>query len=420
MIGLGKIVINGGRRLNGELEVQGSKNAVLPIIAACILCNDECVIYNCPEISDVYSACEIINYLGGIASLENGTLTVNTKGIYKSDIPKTLMNKMRSSVMFMGAMLGKMGQASLCTPGGCEIGARPVDIHIKALKMLGADVIEEGEILNCRCKKLRGTKVHLEFPSVGATENLMMAATLAKGTTTISNPALEPEIVELQDFINSMGGKIHGAGTKTLVVEGVDTLHGTDFKVRGDRIVASTYLFGAAATGGTIKLDGVKSEDAEAVLTLLKEMGCVVNSTEKSIILSSDGVLKSPKKVITQVFPGFPTDAQAPLTSALAVAEGTTVIHEAIFENRFRHVEELLKMRADIRLDGRVAVVCGVPRLQGALVTARELRGAGALCIAGLIAEGKTVMEGTEYLDRGYVNIECALGMLGADIKREG
>ncbi len=420
MIGLGKIVINGGRRLNGELEVQGSKNAVLPIIAACILCNGECVIYNCPEISDVYSACEIINYLGGIALLQSGTLTINTKGIYKSDIPKTLMNKMRSSVMFMGALLGKMGQASLYTPGGCEIGARPVDIHIKALKMLGADVIEEGEILNCKCKKLKGTKIHLEFPSVGATENLMMAATLASGTTTISNPALEPEIVELQNFINSMGGKIHGAGTKTLVVEGVDTLCGTDFKVRGDRIVAATYLFGAAATGGTVKLNGVKSEDTEAVLTLLKEMGCVVDTTEKSILLSSDGVLKSPKKVITQVFPGFPTDAQAPLTSALAVAKGTTVIHEAIFENRFRHVEELLKMRADIRLDGRVAVVCGVPRLQGAFVTARELRGAGALCVAGLIAEGKTVMEGTEYLDRGYVNIEHALGVLGADIKREG
>ncbi len=420
MIGLGKIVINGGRRLNGELEVQGSKNAVLPIIAACILCNDECVIFNCPKISDVYSACEIINYLGGTALLQNGTLTVNTKGIYKSDIPKTLMNKMRSSVMFMGALLGKMGQASLYTPGGCEIGARPVDIHIKALKMLGADVIEEGEILNCKCNKLKGTKIHFEFPSVGATENAMMAAVLANGTTTISNPALEPEIVELQDFINAMGGKVHGAGTKTLVVEGVNSLHGTNFKVRGDRIVASTYLFGAAATGGTIKLNGVKSEDAEAVLTLLKEMGCRVDATEKGILMSSDGVLKSPKKVITQVFPGFPTDAQAPLTSALAVAKGTTVIHEAIFENRFRHVEELLKMRADIRLDGRVAVVCGVPRLQGALVTARELRGAGALCVAGLIAEGETVMEGTEYLDRGYVNIEHALGMLGADIKREG
>lgn len=420
MILVGRIVINGGRRLNGELKVQGSKNAVLPIIAACILCKDECVIYNCPDISDVRSACEIINHLGGTATLNDGILTVNTKNVVRSDIPKELMNKMRSSVMFMGVLLGMTGSAVLCTPGGCEIGARPVDIHIKALKMLGADVVEEGECISCYSGGLNGCKIHLEFPSVGATENAMMAAVTAKGTTVISNPALEPEIVELQNFINAMGGKIYGAGTKTLVIEGTENLHGTEFEVRGDRIVAATYLFGVAGTGGNVKFNGVKAEDMEAVLSVLRETGCEIHSNENSLSVWSDGRLKSPKRVRTQVFPGFPTDAQAPLTSCLSIAHGTAVIHEEIFENRFRHVEELLKMGADIRLDNRVAVVCGVPCLYGANVVARELRGAGALCIAGLMAKGKTVMEGTEYLDRGYVNIEQALGALGADIKREG
>lgn len=417
---MGKIVISGGKPLSGELLVQGSKNAVLPIIAASVMCDGECVIKNCPDITDVLSASEIICALGGSVKREGNTLTVDARGIFKSEIPKELMHKMRSSVMFLGAILTRLGKASVYAPGGCEIGARPVDIHIKALTGLGADIIEEGERIVCRMEKAVPADIYLPFPSVGATENAMMAAVLSDGITRISNPAMEPEITELQNFINAMGGKISGAGTKMLVIEGVKKLHSAEYKVACDRIVCATYLFGAAATKGKITLKGVPFSDMEAVLSVLSEMGCDIVFKNNSVTVDARGGTFGVRRVRTQVFPGFPTDAQAPLCSCLCVAKGTSLVQEEIFESRFRHTEELIKMGADIRIDNRVAVICGVKSLSGAEVYARDLRGAGALCVAGLAASGETVVMGTEYLDRGYEKAEYALSLLGADIKRKG
>jgi len=417
---VGKIVISGGRPLSGSLKVQGSKNAVLPIIAACVLCDGECVIKNCPDITDVGFASEIICALGGTVKREQNTLIVNTEGISGCEIPKELMHKMRSSVMFLGAILARVGSAAVYTPGGCEIGARPVDIHIKALNLLGADICEEGDKISCTMKKAVPCDIYLPFPSVGATENAIMAAVFSDGVTRISNPAMEPEIRELQNFINAMGGKVSGAGTKLIEVEGVKKLHGAEYTVACDRIVCATYLFGAAATKGKIELSGVLRSDMEAVLSVLSEMGCEVVADRKKISVDARGGISGVRRVRTQVFPGFPTDAQAPLTACLCVSEGTSLVQEEIFESRFRHIGELMKMGADIRVDNRIAVICGVPHLCGAEVYASDLRGAGALCVAGLAADGITTVYGTEYSDRGYERPEYALGMLGADIKREG
>lgn len=417
---MGRIVINGGNALFGELKIQGSKNAVLPILSACVLCDDVCTIKNCPDISDVRHAAEIIEALGGKIKKEGNVLIVDTRDVSKIEIPKELMQKMRSSVMFLGAILARCGKAEIYTPGGCEIGSRPVDIHIKALRELGTEIKDEGEKVLCKLEKIKPSDIHLKFPSVGATENAMMAAVFSDGVTRISNPAMEPEICALQNFINGMGGKISGAGTKQLVIEGVKKLHGTEFEVPGDRIVCATYLFGAAATGGKVNLKGVPADELEAVLDVLKEMGCETKTKEKEIFLRSNARLKAVSRVRTQVFPGFPTDAQAPLTSCLSIADGTSVVQEEIFDNRFRHAEELMKMGADIRLNNRLAVICGRENLYGATVSAVELRGAAALCIAGLCAKGKTIVEGTEYLNRGYDSIETALSILGADIKQEG
>lgn len=417
---MGRIVIHGGRSLSGELKVQGSKNAVLPILAACVMCDGINVIKNCPDISDVKYALEIICALGGKVSTEEDVLIVDTTDITNHEIPKELMHKMRSSVMFLGAILARLKKAAVYTPGGCEIGARPIDIHIKALTELGAEICEEGEKVSCRVSNFNPCDVYLPFPSVGATENAMMAAVLSDGVTRISNPAMEPEIVELQNFINAMGGKISGAGTKLLTIEGVRKLHGSEYTVACDRIVGATYMFGVAATGGKSYFKGVAASDLQAVLSVLSEMGCDVKTYDNGIYISAHRKICGVRRVRTQVFPGFPTDAQAPLTACLCVADGTSVVQEEIFENRFRHTEELIKMGADIRIDNRVAVICGVKSLCGRTVYARDLRGAGALCVAGLAAEGRTEVWGTEYLDRGYEHIENALSLLGADIKREG
>lgn len=418
---MGKIVICGGRRLNGRLDIQGSKNAVLPILAASILCRDTCVLKNCPEISDVHCALEIIESLGGKTKREGSTLLVDTSGITGCEIRADLMCKMRSSVMFLGAILSRAGKATVCTPGGCEIGARPIDLHIRALKELGiafSEQNEDGKMI-CRMENPHAAVIELPFPSVGATENIMMASVFLKGTTAILNPAREPEISELQNFINAMGGRVRGAGTDAIYIDGVSALHGGEFTIRGDRIVCATYLFGAAAAGGDVTFCGIPPKDLKAVLSVLEKAGCEIQIHENEISLLSNGRLRGVGKIKTTVFPGFPTDAQAPLTACLAASDGVTELTETIFENRFRHIGELLKMGANITVNGRTAVICGVPHLTGACVFAKELRGAGALVAAGLSAHGTTVVGGTEYLDRGYVNIEHALGMLGADIYRK-
>lgn len=417
---MGRIIVRGGRRLCGTLCVQGSKNAVLPMLAACVLCDGVCTIYNCPDITDVEDALEIIRELGGKTHRVGRLLTVDTRDVSKFEISKPLMHKMRSSVMFLGAILARMKKAVVYTPGGCEIGKRPIDIHISALESLGASVSEDNDRLECTFEQKKETEIFLKFPSVGATENAIMASSLGKGFVTIRNAACEPEILELQAFINAMGGDVSGAGSGTIVVKGVPNLYGTEYKVAGDRIVSATYLMAAAAAGGDVCLTGIRPADLRAEINLLKRAGCTIYTGRQEIRLKSEDRLVALNCVETEVFPGFPTDAQAPLTACMTTARGETKIYEHIFENRFRHVSELQKMGADITVEGKCAVVHGVQRLYGTDVCAKELRGAGALVLAGLCADGCTTVSGMEFLDRGYDHIERALGSLNADIKREG
>ena len=417
---MGEIVVCGGRSLGGNLKIQGSKNAVLPMLAACVLCDGVCTIYNCPDISDVEDALAIIGELGGKAYRVGNLLNVDTRDIHHFEIRKPLMHKMRSSVMFLGAILARVGKATVYTPGGCEIGTRPIDIHIEALRQIGVSLTETDGRIDCSLGQRNNTCVRLPFPSVGATENMIMAAALGNETVIVYNAAREPEIKELQNFINAMGGRVRGAGTDTVVIDGVRKLHGTEYTVTGDRIVCATYMMAVAATGGKACFTGVLPEDLQVVLSILSETGCDIRTTKSEICMHAPARLLGAGRVETAVFPGFPTDAQAPLTACMAVSRGQTCITENIFENRFRHVSELIKLGADIRTDGKTAMINGVSCLEGTAVEAKELRGAGALVIAGLFAEGTTVVGGAEYLDRGYEHIEKALSCLNADIKRVG
>ena len=414
-----RIVVHGGRKLTGKLQVQGSKNAVLPMLAACVLCEGRCTIYNCPAISDVEDALEIIRELGGKTHRTGSVLVVDARDVCGFEIPKSLMHKMRSSVMFLGPILARMGKAFVYTPGGCEIGTRPIDIHIAAMQNIGIAVEQNGDRTDCLLKQYCSGEVYLPFPSVGATENIMMAAALGNGTVTVHNAAKEPEIVALQRFINAMGGNISGAGTDTVQIQGVRRLHSTEYRVPGDRIVCATYLMAVAATGGNACFTGVSPGDLQAILNSMEKMGCTIWADNREINIKAPEKLCGAGLTETAVFPGFPTDAQAPFTACAAVADGMTRVVENIFENRFRHISELCKMGADIRVNGKNAVICGVPKLYGAKLAAKELRGAGALVIAGTFAEGTSYVYGTEFLDRGYEQIEKALSALNADVIRE-
>lgn len=415
---MGKLVIAGGKKLEGEIQLQGAKNAVLPILAASLLNGGQSVISNCPALSDVSSAIEILISLGCSVEQNGNTIKVDSSQLKNHEIPDRLMREMRSSIMFLGAILARCKNAVISYPGGCEIGPRPVDLHIKALKELGVCIHEEHGFINCHSDHIVGTQIHLAFPSVGATENVMLAAAMADGETVLSNPALEPEIVDLQNFINAMGGKIKGAGTKEIRIQGVKQLHDVEYSVIPDRIVAATYLAGAAITGGDIKITHAVPDHVTAVLSVLKDMGCQIEITTDEIRLIAPDRLHPVNLIRTQVYPGFPTDAQAPIMACLAMAQGTSILAETIFENRFRHVEEMNKMGADINVDGRCAIIRGVKELKGASVMAKELRGGAALIVAGLAAYGTTEIEGVEYIDRGYQEIEKTLQKVGADIKR--
>ncbi|MBR3942016.1 MAG: UDP-N-acetylglucosamine 1-carboxyvinyltransferase [Clostridia bacterium] len=416
---MGRIIVHGGRTLTGNLKIQGSKNAVLPMLAACVLCDGCCTIYNCPVISDVDDALEIIRELGGKTHRGGNILTVDARDISGFEIQKSLMHKMRSSVMFLGPILARTGRASVYAPGGCEIGNRPIDIHISAIQKMGASVEQNDDRLDCVLGEKFSGDVRLPFPSVGATENIMMAAALGNGTVTVYNAAKEPEILALQGFINAMGGNVSGAGTDTVRIEGVRRLRGTEYTVPGDRIVCATYLMAVAATAGKACFTGVTPRDLSAVLKIMEYMGCSVYTSRDEIHLKAPKRLCAANIVETEVFPGFPTDAQAPFSACAAVAMGTTNVVENIFENRFRHMTELCKMGAKIRLDGKKAIIEGVPGLHGADLCAKELRGAGALVIAGTFAEGRSCVTGIEYLDRGYESIENALSALNANVIRE-
>ncbi len=413
------IAVEGGRRLCGEIAVQSAKNSVLPILAATILGEDVCVIHNCPRLSDVENAAEILRYLGCKVRWEANDLVVDTTTLDRYDIPEELMRQMRSSVIFLGAILVRCGRAEMSYPGGCELGPRPIDLHLAALRTLGADIRECAGDLSCRAVQLHGCEIVLSIPSVGATENAILAACGAEGTTTITNAAREPEICDLQQFLQKMGARVNGAGSSTITVEGGTELHGCTHQCIADRIVASTYLAAAAAAGGEVCLRDVDYRHVSTVTTALAQAGCRIHSENRMICLQSNGALRGISPVRTSPYPGFPTDAQAILMAALLRSRGTTVFVENIFENRYRHVPEFIRMGADVRLEGRVAVLCGVKELCGTSVRATDLRGGAALVVAGLQGSGITRIDNIYHIHRGYTHLVENLAQLGAAIRYE-
>lgn len=417
---MGKFVIQGGGKIEGEIDVQGAKNAVLPILAATILNGGKNVIYNCPDLRDVSMTIAVLKNLGCRVKRQNKVLVVESDQISDCKIPEELMRQMRSSIIFLGAIIARCKKAVVSMPGGCEIGNRPIDLHLKALRKLGVDITEAHGYINCSAENLHGDNIQLDFPSVGATENIMLAACMAEGTTVITNAAREPEIVDLEQFLNRQGAKISGGGTDVIRIEGVKKLYGVEHTIIPDRIVSATYLAAAAATGGSVILRNTDASHMGAILAALREMGCRIYTEKARIILTAPaGRLKSIEKITTMPYPGFPTDIQSPFMSLCCIADGTTMFVENIFENRYQHVEELVRMGADIKVDGRVAVIQGVRRLSGARVVAKELRGGAALVVAGLAADGITEIENVKYIDRGYETIEKYLSACGAAIKRE-
>ena len=410
--------IMGGRRLSGEITIHGAKNSVLPILAATVLVPGVSVIHNCPRLSDVTASLRILEHLGCTTAWEGDTVTVDAASLKRCDIPDELMREMRSSVIFLGAVLARMGCAEMNLPGGCELGPRPIDLHLAAMSSLGAEIGQGPGGLHCRAPALVGREINLSLPSVGATENIMLAACGAQGVTTILNAAREPEIADLQDFLNHIGAKVRGAGSSTILIEGGQPLHGGEHTIIGDRIVAATYLAAAAAAGGEVAVRGVDWRHLSTVTATLREAGCDVRSEKGEVRLRCIEPLNAVRPIHTAPYPGFPTDAQAPLMAALSSGTGTTVFVENMFENRYRHVDELVRMGANIRVEGRVAVVCAVPRLHGNTVHAADLRGGAALVIAALGAEGETVLTGLHHIDRGYERLEDGLRELGAEIQR--
>lgn len=416
---MSKLIINGGNRLIGEAGIQGSKNSVLPILAATVLVKGESVIENCPLITDVEATVKILRYLGCKVKRDGHTVTVDSTDADKYDIPDDLMREMRSSVVFLGAIIGRMGKASLSTPGGCEIGLRPIDLHLDSIQRFGVNIKEEyAKIEFETVKPLEGTNITLSFPSVGATENIILTACMAKGTTVIRNAAREPEISDLADFLNRCGAKISGTGEGTVVIEGVERLYPSKHRVIPDRIVAGTYMAAAAMTHGKIHISSVIPAHIAPVIPVFEEAGCDISIRGNDITLTAPPRLKSIKTVRTMPYPGFPTDMQAQIMAMTTVCHGTSVIIETIFESRYKHVSELLRFGAKIRVDGRMAVTEGIDKLTGASVISSDLRGGASLVLAGLAAQGKTAVDGVKFIDRGYENIEGVLASLGGSVTR--
>lgn len=414
-----KLVIKGGNALWGEMLLRGAKNSALPLLAASLLCSGETVLENCPRLTDVFAACRILTHTGCQCSTDDHTVTIHAESIVRSDIPESLMQEMRSSIVFLGALLGRTGSCQVYYPGGCELGPRPIDMHLDALSKMGVRIHRCEGRLDCTAPcGLKGARIHLRFPSVGATENILLAAVLAKGETVICNAAREPEICDLARFLRKSGACIRGDGESTIRIKGVKKLSGCVYRIMPDRIAGLTYLCAAAASGGTVRLKGTNGSEMENVLPVLEQAGCRVDRGEDSVYLHAPARLRGCGRVKTMPHPGFPTDIQPVIMAVMTIADGTSVFEENIFENRYRHVDSLVQMGADICVSGRTAVVSGVKELCGAHVAATDLRSGAALVVAGLAAKGTTEIRHIHHIDRGYEKIEEVLKSAGADIAR--
>jgi UDP-N-acetylglucosamine 1-carboxyvinyltransferase len=414
-----KIVINGGKKLEGEISISGSKNAALPIIVGALLSGGRSRLENIPNLKDIDTILEVIRYLGAKADfIDKHTLEIDGKNLDKELAPYNLVKTMRASFLVIAPLLARLGKAKVSLPGGCAIGARPVNFHIKGLKELGVDIeVEEGYVI-AKTMGLRGAKIYLDFPSVGATENLIIAACLAKGETIIENAACEPEVEDLISFLSLMGAKIQGEGKNVIHIRGVDKLNPVNYRIIPDRIETGTFMIAAGITKGRIKINNTIPGHNEALEKKLLEVGMDISKGKDYLLVKGDGILKA-VDIKTMPYPGFPTDMQAQMMALMTVTPGKSVVNETVFENRFMHVSELNRMGAKIEVNGHQAIVEGVPYLSGAPVLASDLRASGALILAGLVAKGQTEIKRVYHLDRGYENIENKFSGLGADIRRE-
>ena len=416
-----KIVVEGGVPLRGEVRVSGAKNAVLPILCAGLLADGPLLVRNVPNLQDVKTTIRVLAELGAGIHLDDAfNVHIDPRSVRSHVAPYELVKTMRASVLVLGPLLAKHGAAEVSLPGGCAIGSRPVDQHIKGMQALGAEVAVEGGFIKAHAKRLKGARVVFDMVSVGATENVLMAATLAEGRTVLENAAMEPEIVDLAECLVAMGARIEGAGTGRIVVEGVERLHGGEHGVVADRIEAGTFLVAAAMTGGRVTLTHARPDTMDAVLDKLRDAGAALECDGDRIVLDMEGRTLRAVDITTAPHPGFPTDMQAQFMAMDCIAQGAGIISETIFENRFMHVQELQRLGADIRIDGHTAVVRGVERLSGAPVMATDLRASASLVLAGLVAQGETTIDRIYHLDRGYENIEAKLSALGARIRRIG
>jgi UDP-N-acetylglucosamine 1-carboxyvinyltransferase len=410
--------IQGGKPLIGETQLYGAKNAALPILAATVMTEGPCELLGVPNLEDIHVMIEILNHLGAVVEWEDGALYVDPREIRSTEVPLNLMRRMRSSIFLMGPLLARFGEVTTSKPGGCVIGQRPIDFHLRGMRLLGASVDERHGTIRCTSNRLVGTSITLDFPSVGATENLIMAAALADGETILENVAREPEVVDLAEFLCRCGAKIEGAGDDTIHIRGVHHLIGSPYRVIPDRIVAGTLMLAAAATRGDITIQDVNPAHLGAVISKLREADVGIDIQSDSIRVYADKAIKC-VRIRTAPYPGFPTDLQAPMMALLAIADGSSFVREDVFEARFKHADELARMGADIAVDGRTAMVRGVPRLSGADVESTDLRGGAALVVAALAAEGTTRIGGLAHIDRGYQSLETYLRDLGATIERK-